>query len=57
MYGYEITQRVKVLSEERILLTEGAFYPALHKLEGKGIIKTETIMIGKSGRKYYSFDR
>ena len=27
MYGYEITQHVKELSAERILLTEGALYP------------------------------
>jgi DNA-binding PadR family transcriptional regulator len=33
MYGYEITQRVKELSVGRILLTEGALYPAPHKLE------------------------
>jgi PadR family transcriptional regulator PadR len=33
MYGYEITQKVKELSEGRIQLTEGALYPALHKLE------------------------
>lgn len=54
MYGYEITQRVKELSDERILLTEGALYPALHRLEAEGILKTETVMIGKRVRKYYS---
>jgi PadR family transcriptional regulator PadR len=27
MYGYEITQRVKELSDDRILITEGALYP------------------------------
>lgn len=53
MYGYEITQRVKALSEGRILLTEGALYPALHKLEDEGILKTETVSIGKRIRKYY----
>jgi DNA-binding PadR family transcriptional regulator len=54
MYGYEITQRVKELSEERLLLTEGALYPALHKLEADGLLKTETVMMGKRVRKYYS---
>ena len=42
MYGYEITQRVKELSDDRILITEGALYPALHKLEAEGMLKTET---------------
>lgn len=54
MYGYEITQRVKDLSESRLMLTEGALYPTLHKLEAEGLLKTETVMIGKRVRKYYS---
>ena len=53
MYGYEITQRVRELSEDRIMLTEGALYPALHKLEGEGLVKTEVVNIGKRVRKYY----
>jgi PadR family transcriptional regulator PadR len=52
-YGYEITQRVKDLSDGSILLTEGALYPTLHRLESEGLLKTETIMIGKRVRKYY----
>ena len=54
MYGYEITQRVNDLSEGRILLTEGALYPALHKLEAEGFLKTEVVHIGKRIRKYYT---
>lgn len=54
MYGYEISQRVKELSEDRLLLTEGALYPALHKLEADGLLKTETVMMGKRVRKYYT---
>jgi PadR family transcriptional regulator, regulatory protein PadR len=54
MYGYEITQRVKELSDGRLLLTEGALYPTLHKLEAEGLLKTETVAIGKRVRKYYS---
>jgi PadR family transcriptional regulator PadR len=54
MYGYEITQRVRDLSGGRLLLTEGALYPSLHKLEAEGLLKTETMMIGRRVRKYYS---
>lgn len=54
MYGYELTQRVKDLSDARILLTEGALYPTLHKLEAEGMLKTEVVTIGKRVRKYYS---
>ncbi|MBS1952017.1 MAG: Transcriptional regulator, PadR family [Cytophagales bacterium] len=53
-YGYEITQRVKELSEGSILLTEGALYPTLHRLEAEGLLKTEKVMIGKRVRKYYA---
>jgi DNA-binding PadR family transcriptional regulator len=52
-YGYEITQKVKELSAGSILLTEGALYPTLHKLEAEGLLKTEQVLIGKRVRKYY----
>jgi PadR family transcriptional regulator, regulatory protein PadR len=54
MYGYEITQRVKELTLDRIQITEGALYPALHVLEAEGFVTTETEYIGKRVRKYYS---
>ena|SRR6187549_976525 len=53
MYGYEITQKVRELSVGRILLTEGALYPTLHRLEAEGLLKTEVVNIGKRIRKYY----
>jgi len=53
MYGYELTQRVKELSAGRILLTEGALYPTLHKLESEGLLTTEVVSMGKRIRKYY----
>lgn len=54
MYGYEITQKVKMLTEGKIEITEGALYPALHKLEAEGVLKTEKKFIGKRVRKYYT---
>jgi PadR family transcriptional regulator, regulatory protein PadR len=53
MYGYEITQKVKELTDDEIQLTEGALYPMLHKLEAEGTVVTEQINIGKRVRKYY----
>jgi PadR family transcriptional regulator PadR len=52
-YGYEITQRVKELSEGTIVLTEGALYPTLHRLESEGLLKTEKVNVGNRVRKYY----
>jgi PadR family transcriptional regulator, regulatory protein PadR len=54
MYGYEITQTVKDLTNNKIQLTEGALYPSLHALEAEGLLTTETEFIGKRVRKYYS---
>jgi PadR family transcriptional regulator PadR len=54
MYGYEITQRVKELTAEKIQITEGALYPTLHALEAQGDLQTEQEFIGKRVRKYYS---
>jgi DNA-binding PadR family transcriptional regulator len=52
-YGYEITQRVKELSEGTIVLTEGALYPTLHRLEAEGLLTTEKVSVGNRIRKYY----
>ena len=54
MYGYEITQKVKELSDGSLVLTEGALYPTLHKLEAEGLLSTEKIIMGKRVRKYYT---
>ena len=54
MYGYEITQKVKEASAGEIMLTEGALYPALHKLEGEGLLQTTTEIVDGRARKYYS---
>ena len=53
MYGYEITQKVKELTSEKIQITEGALYPTLHALEKHGDVITEKVYIGKRVRKYY----
>ncbi|MGB5393843.1 MAG: PadR family transcriptional regulator, partial [Lutimonas sp.] len=53
MYGYEITQKVKELTKDKIQITEGALYPALHKLEAEGFLDVEIVNIGNRMRKYY----
>ena len=39
MYGYELSKEVKERTEGKIVLTEGALYPILHKLEITNLIK------------------
>lgn len=54
MYGYEIAQTVKEISDEKILIKEGSMYPILHKLEAEGYLTVEQVHIGKRVRKYYT---
>ena len=54
MYGYEITQRVKELTFDKIQITEGALYPTLHVLEEDGLVTTDLEYNGKRVRKYYT---
>ncbi len=57
MYGYEITQKVKELTTGEIKLTEGALYPALHKLEAEGLLETFNEVVDNRVRKYYRLTR
>jgi len=57
MYGYEITKKVKELTNDELVLTEGALYPALHKLEAEGLLTASLENIGNRSRKYYSLTK
>lgn len=53
MYGYEITQKVKKMTQGELKITEGALYPALHKLEADGLLDVEVKKVDNRLRKYY----
>ncbi len=53
MYGYEITQKIKELTAGEFHITEGALYPALHKLEADGLLDVKVAKVGNRLRKYY----
>ena len=57
MYGYEIMQKVKAITQGELLLKEGALYPALHKLEAEGLLETSTEVVDNRVRKYYSLSQ
>jgi PadR family transcriptional regulator, regulatory protein PadR len=56
MYGYEMTQKVKEITADKIQITEGALYPVLHALESEGLVVTEIEYIGKRMRKHYKLN-
>jgi len=39
--GWDITQRIQVLSEDVLRVNYGSLYPALHRLEARGWITSE----------------
>ncbi|ESU29980.1 hypothetical protein FLJC2902T_04650 [Flavobacterium limnosediminis JC2902] len=53
MYGYEITKKVKEITKGELKITEGALYPALHKLEAEGFLEVEVEKVDNRLRKYY----
>ncbi len=55
MYGYQIIETVRERTQGRYTLKEGALYPALHKLEASGYIRSywQTQLSGRD-RRYYA---
>jgi DNA-binding PadR family transcriptional regulator len=53
MYGYEITQKVKEVTQNSLQIKEGALYPALHKLEADGLLTVDAQRVNNRIRKYY----
>ena len=39
--GWDIMQRIQIVSSEVLSVTPGALYPALHRLEERGLISSE----------------
>lgn len=57
MYGYEMSLRVKELSDGKILLKDGSLYPALQKMTRDGLLSFKEESVGGRVRKYYYLTR
>jgi PadR family transcriptional regulator PadR len=57
-HGWAIAKRIQQVSGEVLQVTQGALYPALHRLEQQGWIRSEW-RASETGReaKYYSMTR
>ncbi len=53
MYGYQLSKEVKERTDGKIVLTEGALYPILHKLQKDNLVTSEEEVVGNRVRKYY----
>jgi len=58
MHGWGIARRIQQISDDVLKVTQGALYPALHRLEQQGWLKSEWRSTG-TGRdaKFYSLTR
>lgn len=55
LHGWAINNRLKQVSRDVLQVTEGSLYPALHKLEQQGWIKSEWKQTENNRRaKFYS---
>ena len=58
MHGWAIAQRIKQVSNEVLILNQNALYPALHRLEEQGWLKSEWGDSENNRRaKYYSLTK
>lgn len=53
MYGYEISQKVKEISDSKIVLKDGSLYPALQKMTSDGLLSFKEEIVSGRVRKYY----
>lgn len=49
-YGFEIMDKIKILSNEKIIWKDGSLYPVLRKMEGAGLIKSYWKLEDNGGR-------
>jgi len=55
MHGYAIAEFIQQTSDEVLRVEEGALYPALHRLELRGLLSAEWGLSGNNRRsKFYS---
>lgn len=54
MHGYAITRKVEELTAGKIILTYGALYPVLHKLESEKVLVTASELKNNRMRVYYA---
>lgn len=58
LHGWDIAKRIAVVSNDRLSLKQGSLYPALHRLEDRGVIEAEW-GVSDAGRsaKFYRLTR
>jgi PadR family transcriptional regulator PadR len=54
-HGYEVAEWIHATSKETLVVEEGALYPALHRLESRGLLDSAwDVSLNNRRAKYYS---
>lgn len=55
MHGYAIVQRIQQVSKDVLQIEEGSLYPALHRMEQRGLVASEWgVSENKRKARYYT---
>jgi transcriptional regulator len=57
IHGYAIAQRISQISREVLQVQQGSLYPALHRLENRGLLCAEWHQVNGRDAKFYSLTR
>lgn len=58
MHGYEVSRWIRATSGRALTIEEGALYPALHRLEERGLVESAWGLTGERRRaRYYTVTR
>jgi transcriptional regulator len=57
IHGYAIAQRISQISREVLQVQQGSLYPALHRLENRGLLCAEWHQVKGRDAKFYSLTR
>ena len=57
-HGWELSNRIRLISSSAVLLQQGTLYPALHRLERRGMIRSRWGVSDNNRRaKYYELTK
>jgi len=57
IHGYGIAQRIQQISKDVLEVQQGSLYPALHRLEKRGLLSAEWREVGGREAKFYSLTK
>ena len=57
LHGYGIAQRLEQISREALQIRQGSLYPALYRLEKRGLLKAQWKTVAGRDAKFYSLTR